>query len=66
MRPVLKWCLLPLYVPLPALGNASVPALTYALMQALLKAGVSFAIIIKCLEIVCYETFDEWLSAAKK
>jgi len=40
--------------------------LTYALMQALLKAGVSFAIIIKCLEIVCYETFDEWLSAAKK
>ena len=42
------------------------PEMMQFFSQALLKAGVSFAIIIKCLEIVCYETFDEWLSAAKK
>ena len=42
------------------------PALAYGFMQALPKVGERFAIIIKCFEIVCYETFDKWLLDAKK
>ena len=38
----------------------------HKLTQALPKVDDGFAIIIKCFEIVCYETIDEWLSAAKK